>query len=126
MINSEVAIMCEEGAYKLFKQVFTKEELYITPDKIYKEADNYILYWDWIKWDDYMSGVRAIISVMKRLDENEADGYSYKFLRLGESDNDVESISNNDTDMDLYITRKIYIPDGFEEIDVKKSSTGGY
>lgn len=115
--SSEVAIKCEEKAYELFKQVFTEEELYIKPDKIYKDGDDYILYWKWIKWYEDYEGVNAIENVMFDLDDcgNKDGGYGYKFIRLGEDDMDIET-SENDVDIELWIVRKIDIPCGLEEI----------
>lgn len=115
--RSEVAIKCEEKAYELFKQVFTEKELYIAPDKIYKDGDNYILYWDWIKWYEEYKGVKAIEDVMIDLDDhgNKDGGYGYKFMRLGEDDEDTET-SSNDWDIELWMIRKIDIPDGLEEV----------
>lgn len=115
--RSEVAIKCEEKAYELFKQVFTEEELYIAPDKIYKDGDDYILYWDWIKWYEEYDGVKAIEDVMLDLDDhgNKDGGYGYKFMRLGEDDEDTET-SSNDWDIELWMIRKIDIPDGLEEV----------
>lgn len=46
---------------------------------------------------------------------NEDGGYGYKFIRLGEDDNDVET-SSNDWSIELWMIRKIDIPDGLEEI----------
>lgn len=45
--RSEVAIKCEEKAYEMLKETCYKEN--IMPDKIFKDGDKYILYWDWIK-----------------------------------------------------------------------------
>lgn len=115
--RSEVAIKCEEKAFELFKSVFAKEELYIKPDNIYKDENDYILYWDWVKWCDDYEGVKEITNVMCDLDDhgNEDGGYGYKFIRLGEDDNDVET-SSNDWSIELWMIRKIDIPDGLEEI----------
>lgn len=112
---SEVAIKCEEKAFKLFEEVFSKKELYVEPDHIYKDGDDYIIHWDWIKWYDGFEGVDAITDVMETLNDNTTDGYGYRFMRLGEDDNDTETMEN-DYDIDLWMIRKIDIPDGLPEL----------
>lgn len=116
--RSEVAIKCEEKAYKLFEEVFLERELYIMPDKIYKDGDDYILYWEWAKWYECYEGVQAIIDVMNDLDDcgNKDGGYGYKFMRIGEDDNDTETRSN-DWNIELWMIRKIDIPDELEELE---------
>ena len=58
---------------------------------------------------------------MDELDElqdpnnGEDTGYGYRFMRLGEDDNDIETRQNS-WDIDLCMTRKIDIPEGLEEI----------
>lgn len=42
--RSEVAIKCEEKAYEILKETCRKFD--IMPDKIFKDEDEYILYWD--------------------------------------------------------------------------------
>lgn len=49
-------------------------------------------------------------------DYNET-GYGYRFMRLGENDDDVET-RENDWNIELWMIRKIDIPDGLEEIYV--------
>lgn len=114
--RSDVAIKCEEKAYEMFKQVFSKREMYIEPDKIYKDGDDYILYWEWVKWYGY-EGIDEITNIMNELDERENDtgGYGYNFIRIGEDIEDAEQRSN-DWDVELWMIRKIDIPDGLEEV----------
>ena len=117
--RSEVAIKCEEKAFEMFKEVCRKVNY--LPDKIYKEGNEYILYWDWTKWYEDFDWIQAIISVMDRLDklnDSKSDkdtGYGYKFLRLGEDDTDIET-RQNDWDIELWMIRKIDIPDNLEEV----------
>ena len=117
--RSEVAIKCEENAFEMFKEVCRKVNY--LPDKIYKEGNEYILYWDWTKWYESYEHVSAIISTMNKLDElqkpniYDETGYGYRFMRLGEDDVDVET-RQNDWGMELWLMRKIDIPDGLEEV----------
>lgn len=120
--RSEVAIKCEEKAYERFREVFIKEDLFINPDKILydKENQEYYIYWDWIKWYEDYEGVNAIIKVMEALDEEHnyclSDELGYKFIRLGEDDDDVETRAN-DWSLELWIIRKIDIPEDLEEVN---------
>ena len=118
---SEVAIKCEEKAFEMFKKV-CKEVNYL-PDKIYKDGNEYILYWGGIKWYEGYEDIQAIISVMNKLDElqdpnnyNET-GYGYSFMRLGEDNDDIET-RENDWDIELYMIRQIDIPHDLKEINI--------
>lgn len=118
--RSEVAIKCEEKAFEMFRETYKRVEL--MPDKVYKDGDYFILYWDWIKWYDSYEDVGAIESVMDELDElqdpnrEEKTGYGYRFMRLGEEDTDIET-RENDWNIELWMIRKIDIPDGLEEVE---------
>ena len=119
--RSEVAIKCEEKAFEMLKE--TCKRVDCVPDKIYKDGEQFILYWDWIKWYESYEDVSAIISTMDKLDElqdpNNYDetGYGYRFMRLGENDDDVET-RGNDWNIELWMIRKIDIPDDLEEVIV--------
>ena len=117
--RSEVAIKCEEKAYEMLKE--TCHDADIMPDKIFKDGDEYILYWDWIKWYEDYEDVSAIVKTLDKLDElqdpndYETTGYGYRFMRLGEDDEDTET-RVNDLDIELCMIRRIDIPDWLEEI----------
>ena len=117
--RSEVAIKCEEKAYGMLKEACHNMD--IMPDKIFEDGDEYILYWDWIKWYEDYEEIAAIVKTLDKLDElqnsnnNETTGYGYRFMRLGENDADTET-RGNDCDIELWIIRRIDIPDGLEEI----------
>lgn len=120
--RSEVAIKCEGKAFEMFKKAFQDGVSCILPDKIFKDGDEYILYWDWVKWYEDYEDVRIILSVMDELDtlQNPNDdntGYGYKFLRIGEDNDDVETRENS-WDIELWMIRKINIPDDLEEVKV--------
>lgn len=119
MDRSEVAIKCEEKAYEMLKETCHKAD--IMPDKIFKDGDKYILYWDRIRWDDDCDEISAIVKTLDKLDklqnpnDREATGYGYRFMRLGENYEDTET-RENDWDIGLWMTRRIDIPDGLEEV----------
>lgn len=47
-------------------------------------------------------------------------GYAYKFMRIGEDDCDVE-VRQNSWDIELWMVRKIDIPEGLTRIDKEES-----
>jgi len=117
--RSEVAIKCEEKAFEMLRETYKRVDC--VPDNVYKDGEHYILYWDWVKWYESYEDVGAIESAMDKLDElqNPNDktdtGYGYRFMRLGENDDDVET-RENDWDIELWMIRKIDIPEGLEEV----------
>lgn len=115
--HSEVAIKCEKKAYEMLKEIC--QSVNCMPDKIFKNESEYILYWDWIRWDECYEDIGAIDQVMCNLEDhgNEDGEYGYAFIRLGESDGDIE-IRSNDENMELYMIRKIDIPNDFKEVNV--------
>ena len=113
--RSEVAIKCEELAFEKFREVYKRVQF--APDKVYKDGEYFILYWDWIKWYETYDDISAIEGVMSKLDLlDDTTGYGYRFMRLGENDDDVETRQNN-YDIELWMIRKIDIPEGLEEFD---------
>lgn len=116
--TNEVTIKCEKKAYEMLKR--TCHDASIIPDKIFKDGDEYILYWEWINWYEYYENVSAIIKTLDKLDElqdpnnYEDTGYGYRFVRIGKDNDDIET-RENDWDIELHIIRKIAIPDGLEE-----------
>lgn len=121
MEYSEVAIKCEEKAYKILKKICG--EIDFMPDKIYKDENEYIFYWDWVKWSTNYKEISEIEKVLDKFDDlqepypNENTGYGYKFLRIGEIDDDIET-RENDWEIKLSIIRKIDIPDNLQEITI--------
>ena len=118
--RSEVAIKCKEKAFDML--IDTCKETGLMPDTVYKDCDDFLLYWDWIKWYNDYNDVAAIENTLDKLDElhdhddDQETGYGYKFMRIGEDDGDVET-RENDWDIELWMVRKIDIPDGLEIIE---------
>ena len=113
--RSEVAIRCQKNAFEMLKKAYGT----FNPDKLLNKGDNdYLLYWDWVKWYDEYSHVAAITDVMGELDvmfggDNEEiveHYYGYKFMRLGADDDDVE-VRSNCNDIELCMIRKIDLSD---------------
>lgn len=119
--RSEVAIKCEEKAYEKLMETFRNVNL--MPDDIFKDEEDYILRWDWIKWYQDYDYIRAVENVLDCLDNlysygEGIPGYAYKLIRIGEDDTDVE-VRQNSWDIELWIVRKIDIPEGLEKIEIK-------
>lgn len=123
--RSDVGIKCGTKAFKKFRDAYEKYNF--EPDKIYRGksyfgAQEYLLLWECVKWYDYdivdYADVVAITRVMDELDEIEDPSHanSYKFLRLGEEDTDVEARTNN-WDIELYFTRAISIDKDMQEVE---------
>ena len=113
MNYSEVAIKCKDKAYDMIKNVCQKVDL--SPDKIYKDYNEYILHWNHIKWFSEYDDIAAIENVLVQLDEMDVEDYGYKFIRLDE-ENDIDpQVKTNDNNIELYISRRIDVPDELEE-----------
>ena len=112
--RSEVGIKCDDRAYEMFMQA--AKENNIVPDCVYKDDNGnpveYTMLWNCVKWYDYYSDVKAVESVMQQLDQpHEAgsyDGLGYKFVRIGESYDDIEE-RTNEYDIELWVTRTLDI-----------------
>jgi hypothetical protein len=113
MSLSKVTIKCECKAYEVFKNAC--KEINLIPDKVYKDKENeYLICWDWLKWD---SNDNSIIQVMKYLDNemcNKKD-YGYKFIRMGEEIGDIEIRQNSH--LEIAIIREFILPNGLQEIE---------
>ena len=112
--RSEVAIRCDDEAYKMFKEAIEATGV-ITPNKIFHKKNDHLIYWSSVKWYESYPEVVMIEKVMSKLDE--MDEYEatekkmgYKFLRIGENDSDVE-MQCNVYDIELYMIRQIDLSD---------------
>lgn len=109
--RSEVAIRCQDKAYKMFEKAWGE----FTPDKIFHQKDDHLIYWDWVKWYEDYPDVSAIENVMSKLNELDNDEaiekkMGYRFMRLGENDADIET-KENTYDIELWMIRKIDLSD---------------
>lgn len=109
--RSEVAIRCQDNAYKMFEKAWGE----FTPDKIFHQEDDHLIYWDWVKWyEDYpdVSAIENIMSELNKLSNDEAieKKMGYRFMRLGEDDTDIET-KENTYDVGLWMIRKIDLSD---------------
>lgn len=110
--RSEVAVRCQSNAYKAFKKAYEHVGEY--PDKVLRNDNDYLIYFDSIKWYEYYSLVRMFNNVMTKLDDMYdrepgdiyTNQYGYKFMRLGDDESDIESRTNC-YHVELWMTRKI-------------------
>ena len=109
--RSEVAIRCQDKAYEMFEKAWGE----FTPDKIFHQEDDHLIYWDWVKWYEDYPDISAIEKVMSKLDEVDNDEAienktGYRFMRLGEDDADVETRGNTYA-IELWMIRRIDLSD---------------
>lgn len=75
---------------------------------------------DDIKWygemDSYKDKLFSLVDeVNDAVPDHERDFYlAVEFVRVGESDDDTERQTSVDADCDMYVSRKIELPNGFE------------
>lgn len=119
--RSDVGIKCGERAFQKFERAY--KDVALLPDKVlkgksYSGETEYLMLWEYVKWyAGFYDDVDAIEAVMNELDELDEPDFtdSYKFLRLGEEDTDVESRSNN-WNVELYFKRFIDVPEDMTEV----------
>ena len=113
---SEVAIRCGSKAFEMFMKAINKHNF--KPDNIYKDEkyNEYLLYWNWVKWYGMNPEIMDIEYVMDDLDDikspesNEDMEYAYSFVKMGEEITDIER-RENDYDIFIDIQRTISIPE---------------
>lgn len=112
--RSEVKIVCENKAFEMFKAAWEKHNFkpqYIGHNE---EYDYYSFGWDWVKWDEGYPEIEAIENVKIAIDDMEdTDGYSYRYVRLGEDCSDIDMEECGDADLP-YIDVRIVVEDCIE------------
>lgn len=119
--RSDVYIKCEEKAFELFKDAFSKTNL--KPHSLEKtDGDVYKFTWHWIKWFSNYDDVQVFESVFSQLCSDEFDnkkGYAFKALWVHEDDStDTRMNSLGDSAFeDFYITVDVseYFSDNIDE-----------
>lgn len=118
--RNEVGIKCEHKAFEDLMEACKQSNF--MPDEVIEDGEYKILHWDWTKWGSW-NGTGVIESCMENLNAthevDEDDGLGYSFIRIGESDDDIETFCNS-TDMEFYIVRKIDLPEPLSEKEKKK------
>ena len=130
----EVAIRCEQEAYKLFQNYLPPKKSYIVPDHIYKSGNSYILYWESINWDEYdtkhspfYEGIRKFNHIMDLLEQGKQffekgkvlPGYGFEFLCIDKDFCDIFRSRTNLCRLELSVGLKINLPENMEEISAK-------
>lgn len=118
--RSEVAIKCEQKPFEMLIEVCKREDF--MPDKILKCGECFILHWDWVKWNDWYDEVAAVENALAKIEGRGEieEGWCYKFLRIGESLDDVEErgCESDYGEIELNYVCRIDIPKGLEEVGV--------
>ena len=106
--RSDVYIKCEEKAFELFKDAFSKVEL--KPHSLEKTDDNnYKFSWHWIKWYPDYDDIQVFENIFSQLCSDEFDtkkGYAFKAIWINENDSTefrMNSIGDNVFE-DFYVT----------------------
>ena len=119
--RSNVYIKCEEKAFELFKDAFSKAEQ--NPDSLEKtENDIYKFSWNWIKWNQYYGDIQVFEDILSQLCSEEFDlleGYAFKAIWIHEDDStEIRMNSSGDNAFeDFYITVDVseYFSDSVDE-----------
>lgn len=100
--RSEVGIIFKKETSKEFKKFKEKVKSFNIFDDVCETKNDIFFHATYIKWYDDYDEVKHITSFMNNLDAE-----NYKFIRLGEDDNDVECIGYYCGDIDLNYIRKL-------------------
>jgi len=136
--RSQVKIVVSKEGFRKLREYVERESVKVRkPDSDYSynllehadsirtDGDQFLISWDDIKW--YDGCYDDVDIIMHGLDNLNAEGYSYRFYRVGESYEDIEETCvDGDLDQDLdylYVVR--YIDDdciggktiSYEELD---------
>lgn len=120
--RSDVGIICGVNAAKRLEEVFAQYDLY--PDATYTGMswdgnEQKMFVFNYVKWyEDSYDDVDAVMDALRELDDiDDADfSYSYKYIRLGEDDTDID-VRQNNFRIEFYYTRLFCIPDGMEKLE---------
>ncbi len=88
--RSEVALATRKQDFKILKNLAKENQIvldFIDEADIKADDDIVILHWDWVKWYSDYPEIKAIDKFLDELREKNAP---YKFIRIGESVEDVE------------------------------------
>lgn len=88
--RSEVALATRKQDFKILKNLAKENQIvldFIDEADIKADDDIVILHWDWVKWYSDYPEIKAIDKFLDKLREKDAP---YKFIRIGESAEDVE------------------------------------
>lgn len=115
--RSDVKIKMGLDAYKLLENSIESSEIECARDMIATANDlqikeNYVtIYWQYVKWYESYSDVKAVLDVLKELDKivedkpELLDTYYYKLIEIGEDNATSESTN----DYDQYFTDDFYV-----------------
>lgn len=107
--RSDVGIKCQRGAFERIMKTAQAHDF--MPEIVLRDEkyDEYFLEWQYVKWYsgfyDEVDAIELELSDMDGRSEEdiEKEKLGYKMIRIGESDNDIET-RTNDYDCELYLT----------------------
>lgn len=95
--RSNIEVLCGAKAYQELHSVMSQHGWH--PDSVSRVPDHDVYFFELCgyKWYDGYSDVDAFMQVISDLDSHNNDpSYYYSFIRLGEEQSDVETLSNHD------------------------------
>lgn len=111
--RSKVYIYCDKKCYEELKETIKTE---LCPDKLYKNDNNYLIEYEWVKWYEDYPEIETIMAILEELQDDEEKG-KFGYLRLGEDYEDVERFSN-DEDYTLFPKQELYKNDDMKNMKV--------
>ncbi len=118
--RSDVTIVCAKKAFGKIGAICSNYK--VLPNAMYYSEDEqyYIMQWDWVKWYND-KGVEKIEDLLKKFSEDpyytNDSGYSFKFFRIGENNDDTEEYSNNVEEFyNYFIDRHVSLPEGLHKL----------
>lgn len=125
---SQVTIQLEKNAFDMvmnsieeFNRLYLSTDKYkFGPDCIFGKDNECVLQWNSIKWCDWYDDIKSVTKVLEELDkipDDRLDGHRYEFLRVGESEGDIEHFANDNGYGSCYVETQIHIDDRFSLID---------
>ena len=128
---SDVYVMCEDKAHEMFLDLFAEMKALNrdnSPDLESYAKGLWLMKWDGWKWYDGYPEIDSITQLLNKLDGIDAGGYSYKFIRLGEDNDDVEvrenesAESNDHMFWEFYPVHAVKLPTGYFNPDEFKTT----
>ena len=118
--RSQVAIALNKKAF--WKHVGEDITEFKDCDQILEADDNVTFVWEHVKWYPSYEGVKAVMRVVAKVNEDndDPDGDDYGFLRIGEEESDIER-EGSPWDFDMSISTSMSVEG--EEVEKDKFFT---
>ena len=91
--RSEVTII---GSKSICYRILSIDGL-TAPNETYRlTTGDYLVHWDWIKWDTWYPDIRAVMAVLDEVDDDAFTDDHAVLFRFGEDETDVETLRFGD------------------------------